>query len=60
MFFLLRKNYELAFISHIDSENNKAVISFAQIVSFMRLTVRLGWKKGWRVGRREGGEGVGA
>ena len=35
MFFLLRKNYELAFISHIDSENNKAVISFAQIVSFL-------------------------
>ena len=35
MFFLLRKNYELAFISHIDRENNKAVISFAQIVSFL-------------------------
>ena len=35
MFFLLRKNYELAFISHIDTENNKAVISFAQIVSFL-------------------------
>jgi hypothetical protein len=32
---LLRKNYELAFISHIDTENNKAVISFAQIVSFL-------------------------
>ena len=35
MFFLLRKNYELAFISHIDHENNKTVISFAQIVSFL-------------------------
>ena len=35
MFFLLRKNYELAFISHIDKENNKTVISFAQIVSFL-------------------------
>ena len=35
MFFILRKNYELAFISHIDTENNKAVISFAQIVSFL-------------------------
>jgi len=35
MFFLLRKNYELAFISHIDEENKKTVISFAQIVSFL-------------------------
>tara|TARA_Y100000589_G_scaffold76590_1_gene70367 strand:- start:6570 stop:8207 length:1638 start_codon:yes stop_codon:yes gene_type:complete len=33
MFFLLRKNYELAFISHTDG--NKTVISFAQIVSFL-------------------------
>ena len=33
MFFLLRKNYELAFISHIDEKNS--VISFAQIVSFL-------------------------
>ena len=35
MFFLLRKNYELAFISHTDEEKNKTVISFAQIVSFL-------------------------
>ena len=35
MFFLLRKNYELAFISHTDEKNNKTVISFAQIVSFL-------------------------
>jgi len=33
MFFLLRKNYELAFISHIDEKGS--VISFAQIVSFL-------------------------
>tara|TARA_B100001093_G_scaffold430407_2_gene426080 strand:+ start:1655 stop:3244 length:1590 start_codon:yes stop_codon:yes gene_type:complete len=33
MFFLLRKNYELAFISHTDGKNT--VISFAQIVSFL-------------------------
>ena len=33
MFFLLRKNYELAFISHTDGNNT--VISFAQIVSFL-------------------------
>ena len=35
MFFLLRTSYELAFISHVDEENNKTVISFAQIVSFL-------------------------
>ena len=35
MFFLLRKNYELAFISHTDEKTNKTVISFAQIVSFL-------------------------
>jgi MFS superfamily sulfate permease-like transporter len=33
MFFILRKNYELAFISHTD--NDEMVISFAQIVSFL-------------------------
>jgi carbonic anhydrase len=33
MFFILRKNYELAFISHTDK--NETVISFAQIVSFL-------------------------
>ena len=35
MFFLLRTSYELAFISHVDEKNNKTVISFAQIVSFL-------------------------
>ena len=35
MFFLLRRNYELAFISHVDSKNRKTIISFAQIVSFL-------------------------
>ena len=35
MFFLLRKNYELAFISHVDEKNKKIIISFAQIVSFL-------------------------
>jgi MFS superfamily sulfate permease-like transporter len=35
MFFLLRRNYELAFISHVDTKNRKTIISFAQIVSFL-------------------------
>ena len=33
MFFILRKNYELAFISH--TKGKETVISFAQIVSFL-------------------------
>ena len=33
MFFILRKNYELALISHTDKD--ETVISFAQIVSFL-------------------------
>ena len=35
MFFILRKNYELSLISHIDEKENETVISFAQIVSFL-------------------------
>ncbi|MFL2570459.1 MAG: SulP family inorganic anion transporter [Parvicellaceae bacterium] len=35
MFFILRKNYELALISHTDEKENETVISFAQIVSFL-------------------------
>ena len=33
MFFILRKNYEIAFIHSFD--NNRTIISFAQIVSFL-------------------------
>ena len=36
MFFILRKNYELALISHTDEKENETVISFAQIVSFLK------------------------
>ena len=35
MFFILRKNYVLAFIDHWDEKNKELTISFSQIVSFL-------------------------
>ena len=35
MFFILRKNYVLAFIDHWDEQKKELTISFSQIVSFL-------------------------